>query len=99
MQDREIERSGVLHGSKSGNAGINSTNESLQELRQCKGRRRVAATSFLYERQLLKWANIADLIRIRGIGKQYSKPLDVKAKEQTPRRSRQGGHRSARSVI
>ena len=57
--------------------GINSTDDFLEHCASAKGRRQVAATSGLDEAQLLKWANMADLMRIRGIGKQFSELLEA----------------------
>ena len=73
----DIEGIGRVYGSKLSKAGINSTDDLLKHCGSAKGRRQVAAVSGLDEGQLLKWANMADLMRIRGIGKQFSELLEA----------------------
>jgi predicted flap endonuclease-1-like 5' DNA nuclease len=73
----DIEGIGRAHRSRLGKAGIDSTDDLLEHCGSAKGRRQVAATSGLDEAQLLKWANMADLMRIRGIGKQFSELLEA----------------------
>jgi nucleotidyltransferase/DNA polymerase involved in DNA repair len=73
----DIEGIGGVYGSKLSKVGINSTADLLKHCGSAKGRRQVAATSGLDEGKLLKWANMADLMRIRGIGKQFSELLEA----------------------
>ena len=73
----DIEGIGRAYRSKLSKAGICSTADFLEQCGGAKGRRQVAATSGLDEGQLLKWANMADLMRIRGIGKQFSELLEA----------------------
>jgi predicted flap endonuclease-1-like 5' DNA nuclease len=46
-------------------------------MRSAKGRRTVAQATGLDEAQLLKWANMADLMRISGVGEEYSELLEA----------------------
>jgi predicted flap endonuclease-1-like 5' DNA nuclease len=73
----DVEGIGRAYGTKLSTAGINSTADLLEHRGSAKGRRQVATTTGLDEGQLLKWANMADLMRIRGIGKQFSELLEV----------------------
>jgi predicted flap endonuclease-1-like 5' DNA nuclease len=73
----DIEGIGATYGAKLSKAGINSTDDLLKQCGSAKGRRQVAAASGLDEGRLLKWANMADLMRIRGIGKQFSELLEA----------------------
>jgi predicted flap endonuclease-1-like 5' DNA nuclease len=73
----DIEGIGRTYGAKLSKAGINSTDDLLKHCGSAAGRRKVAASSGLDEGQLLKWANLADLMRIRGIGKQFSELLEA----------------------
>ncbi|MGH6916944.1 MAG: DUF4332 domain-containing protein [Geminicoccaceae bacterium] len=74
---KDIEGIGPTYGAKLSKAGINSTDDLLKHCGSAKGRRQVAAASGLDEGQLLKWANMADLMRIRGIGTQFSELLEA----------------------
>lgn len=49
--------------------GIRTTEGLLEAARTVKGRKALAARTGLNEQQLLEWANIADCMRIKGMGK------------------------------
>ena len=52
--------------------GIRTTEKLLEAAKSPSGRRQLAATTKLDEKRLLRWANIADKLRIRGMGKEYA---------------------------
>ena len=52
--------------------GIRTTEKLLEAAKSPKGRRLLAASTELNEKQLLHWANIADKLRIRGMGREYA---------------------------
>jgi predicted flap endonuclease-1-like 5' DNA nuclease len=58
-------------------AGITTTKDLLLACGSPRGRKAVAETTGLREDQLLKWANHADLMRVKGIGKQYVELLEA----------------------
>lgn len=49
--------------------GIRTTEGLLEAARTVKGRKVLAAQTGLNEQQLLEWANIADCMRIKGMGR------------------------------
>lgn len=49
--------------------GIRTTEGLLEAARTVKGRKALAAKTGLSEQQLLEWANVADCMRIKGMGK------------------------------
>ena len=49
--------------------GIRTTDALLDAARTVKGRRALAAKTGISEQQLLEWANVADYMRIPGMGK------------------------------
>lgn len=49
--------------------GIRTTTSLLEAARTAKGRKALAAKTGLDEKKLLEWANIADCMRIKGMGK------------------------------
>ena len=73
----EIEGIGPSYASKLGEAGIKTTRDLLKRCCDAKGRRQVSSTTGLGEQKLLEWANMADLMRISGIGKQFSELLEA----------------------
>jgi hypothetical protein len=55
--------------------GIRTTRSFLDRTKQPRGRKALAALTGLEEKQLLRWANRADLMRIKGIGEEYAELL------------------------
>ena len=73
----EIEGIGPSFAEKLMKAEIKTTEDLLKLCCDKSGRGKVAGTTSLSEGQLLKWANLADLMRISGIGPQYSELLEA----------------------
>ena len=73
----EIEGIGPTYGAKLEAANIKTTAALLDRCASAKGRREVASETGLQEKQLLKWANMADLMRIKGVGEEYSELLEA----------------------
>lgn len=57
--------------------GITQTKHLLNRGASKKGRKDLAKESGLKETQILKWTNMADLMRVRGVGEEYSELLEV----------------------
>ncbi|MCB2055186.1 MAG: DUF4332 domain-containing protein [Geminicoccaceae bacterium] len=73
----EIEGIGKSYGVKLRAEGLGTTKALLSACADRKGRKSVAEKTGIDETRLLKWANMADLMRIRGIGTQYSELLEA----------------------
>ena len=58
-------------------AGIRTTEALLKRAGARKGRRELSDRVALGERQLLDWVNRADLMRVKGIGSEYSDLLEA----------------------
>ncbi len=58
-------------------AGIRTTDKLLEAAKSPKGRRELALRTNIDEKRLLKWANMADRMRIKGIGNDYAELLRV----------------------
>lgn len=74
---QEIEGIGPKYGETLAKAGITTTDDLLEKCADKKGRTTVAGETDLSETLLLKWANMADLMRIKGVGSEYSELLEV----------------------
>ncbi len=72
----EIEGIGETYGAKLSAAGITDTDMLLERCGSRQGRAEAATATGLTEAQLLKWANMADLMRVSGIGKQFAELLE-----------------------
>ncbi len=73
----EIEGIGPAFAAKLVGAGIRNTDALLKTCGNARGRKDVAGRTGLSEKQLLKWANMADLMRISGVGEEYSELLEA----------------------
>lgn len=65
----QIDGLGPLAASKLKTQGIRTTEALLEKAGTYKGRKSLAAATGLCEKQILEWANIADYMRIKGMGK------------------------------
>jgi len=73
----EIEGIGPTYAEKLSAHGIGTTDDLLAQCGSAKGRTDVATATGLSSKQLLKWANMADLMRISGVGEEYSELLEA----------------------
>jgi predicted flap endonuclease-1-like 5' DNA nuclease len=55
--------------------GIRTTGKLLETARSPKGRRILAEQTGVDERKILCWANLADKMRIKGVGEEYAELL------------------------
>lgn len=74
---QSIEGVGASYGSTLATAGIHTTDDLLRQCADRRGRQKVAARTGLDEGRLLRWANLADLMRVKGVGRQYSELLEA----------------------
>jgi predicted RecB family nuclease len=65
----EIEGMTAFAASKLKSLGIRTTDALLEAARTVKGRKALAAKTGISEQLLLEWANVADYMRIPGMGK------------------------------
>jgi len=73
----EIEGIGEKLGAKLREAGINSTDKLLAGTKTKKQRKDLAESTGISEKLILKFANMADLFRVNGIGQEFSELLEV----------------------
>ena len=73
----EIEGIAATNAKKLAKAGVTNTGGLLKAGATPKGRRALSEASKCSEKQILKWCNLADLMRVSGIGKQYSELLEA----------------------
>ncbi|MFG1263084.1 MULTISPECIES: DUF4332 domain-containing protein [Xanthobacter] len=73
----EIEGVGSVYAEKLKTAGITTTEGLLERAKSPKLRKELAAATGIDESRVLKWANMADLMRIKGVGEEYSELLEA----------------------
>jgi predicted flap endonuclease-1-like 5' DNA nuclease len=72
-----IEGIGHKSATKLRKAGVRTTQALLKTSATKKGRKALAASSDISETQILEWVNRADLMRVRGVGEEYSDLLEA----------------------
>lgn len=80
----EIEGIGPAIGEKFRNAGITSTDKLLSDSKSKKQRQELAESTGISESQILKFANMADLFRISGVGQEYAELLEAAGVDTVP---------------
>lgn len=73
----QIEGIGPAYATKLATAGIETTDDLLDRCGSAEGREKIAEKAGVTAKQLLKWANMADLMRISGIGGEYAELLEA----------------------
>ncbi len=80
----EIEGIGQVYAEKLAVAGLKTTEALLEAAGTKKGRTDLAATTGISEKLILRWVNMADLFRIKGVGEEYSDLLEASGVDTVP---------------
>lgn len=72
-----IEGIGEIQAAKLKQAGIDTVEALLEACATAKARKDVSGACGISETNILKWANRADLFRIKGVGEEYSDLLEA----------------------
>lgn len=73
----EIEGIGAKMAAKLEAAGIKTTDHLLKHCATPSGRKKTAEACGISPKLILKWANMADVMRVSGIGEEYSELLEA----------------------
>jgi predicted flap endonuclease-1-like 5' DNA nuclease len=73
----DIEGVGEAYGKKLTDAGINTVAELLDKCKTPSGRAELAEQTGISGKLILTWTNHADLMRINGVGPQFSELLEA----------------------
>lgn len=73
----DIEGIGNVNAKKLVEAGIKTVNDLLQKAKNPAGRKTLEETTGISGKSILKWTNHADLMRINGVGPQFSELLEA----------------------
>lgn len=80
----EIEGIGPVMGEKLRAAGVNNTDKLLDACKTKKQRQDLAAATDISEKLILKFANMADLFRITGVGQEFAELLEAAGVDTVP---------------
>ena len=84
----DIEGIGAVKGKKFREAGVKDTDSLLAYARTPKQRKELAEKTELGDAEILKFANMADLYRVKGIGSEYSELLEAAGVDTVPELSK-----------
>ncbi|HNQ12013.1 MAG TPA: DUF4332 domain-containing protein [Bacteroidia bacterium] len=73
----EIEGIGPALSEKFEKADVTTVESLLKKGASKEGRKQLAETTGLDESRILKWVNMADLFRIKGVGQEYAELLEA----------------------
>jgi predicted flap endonuclease-1-like 5' DNA nuclease len=77
MRIEEVEGIGPVYASKLEQAGVRSTDDLLEQGAKPSGRARLATETGIDGGLILEWVNHVDLMRIKGVGSEYSDLLEA----------------------
>jgi predicted flap endonuclease-1-like 5' DNA nuclease len=80
----EVEGIGAANAQRLEKIGVTSIEQLLRDGASPAGRRRLATESGIDERKLLEGVNHADLMRIKGVGSEYSDLLEAAGVDSVP---------------
>jgi predicted flap endonuclease-1-like 5' DNA nuclease len=73
---KEIEGVGEVYGPKLQAVGVKTVADLLARGKTPKGRKELAEATGISEKLILKWVDMSDLFRVKGIGPEYSELLE-----------------------
>ena len=73
----DVEGIGPAYGEKLRTAGVTNTDQLLTGGKTKKGRAELAQKTGISETLILKWVNMVDLYRIKGVGSEFSELLEA----------------------
>lgn len=77
MRIDEVEGIGPMNAGKLESEGITTVDDLLRECGPARGRHYISEQTGISEHQLLEWTNRCDLMRIPGVGSEYSDLLEA----------------------
>lgn len=80
----KIEGIGETSAEKLKEHGITTTDTLLEKGSTPKGRVEIATKTGLGEKRILRWVNMADLFRVKGIGEEYADLLEAAGVDTVP---------------
>ena len=72
----DVEGIGPKYAEALNGVGIETTEDLLKLCGDAKGRKEIAEKADLSEKNLLEWVNLADLMRLHGVGEEYADLLE-----------------------
>jgi predicted flap endonuclease-1-like 5' DNA nuclease len=84
MKIEDVEGVGPVYAGKLGAAGVTSTDDLLEQGAKPSGRKALEDATGISHTQILEWVNHVDLMRIDGVGSEYSDLLEAAGVDSPP---------------
>jgi len=81
---RKIEGIGETYAKKLEECGISRTEDLMKKCASPQGRKKISKETGISDNLILRWANHADLFRIKGIGEEYADLLERSGVDTVP---------------
>lgn len=94
----DVEGIGPVIGEKLRAAGVADTDALLQGAKTPAQRKALAEASGLSEKQVLKFANMVDLYRIKGVGSEYAELLEAAGVDTVPELAQRNAENLAKKL-
>ena len=94
----EVEGIAATYSRKLAAAGVGSTNALLRVGATKAGRKNLAASAGVSEKRILEWVNHVDLMRVKGVGPEYSDLLEAAGVDSVPELRRRNPVNLARAI-
>ena len=94
-----IEGIGNAYAEKLETAGISTTDSLLECGASAKGRQEIAEKSGLSEKLVLRWVNMCDLFRIKGVGEEYADLLEAAGVDTVPELAQRNAENLAAKML
>ena len=95
----DIEGIGPATGEKFRAAGVKDTDALLRNALTAKQRKDLAEKTGLAEARILKFANMADLYRVSGVGSEYSELLEAAGVDTVPELAQRNAANLTRAMV
>ncbi len=94
----DLEGVGPVLGEKFRSAGVNNTDGLLTHTKTKKQRKELAEKTGLSEDKILKFANMVDLYRIKGIGSEFAELLEAAGVDTVPELAQRNAENLAKKM-
>lgn len=95
----DVEGIGPTYGEKLRGAGIADTDALLNACKTPAQRKELAEKTGISDGHILKWANMVDLYRVKGIGSEYSELLEAAGVDTVPELAQRNAENLAAKMV
>ena len=95
----DVEGIGPVNAAKLVEAGVPTVERLLESGATSKGRKALAEATGIAEKSILRWVNMADLFRIKGVGEEYADLLERAGVDTVPELAQRSGQNLQQKML